>query len=610
MSLIEQRLKDLPMNPGVYIMKAENGQILYVGKARHLKNRVSQYFGNNSNRSEKVLKLVSKVYDFEYIITRNEIEALVLENNLIKQHKPPYNILLKDDKTYPYIKINVKKTFPKVEVIRRLHDDGAKYYGPYMIGVTTRDILDLIYSAFPLRSCNLDMNRVPKNHRPCLNYHIGKCLAPCVGNISKEDYMKIIDRVIAFLNGDDKEVEEILTKKMISASDNEDFELAMLYKKKLDTLNKLIRKQVTALPKNYNLDIFAVASNGLNTVVDVVFVRGGKMLGSDKEIINDLSLTPDVALSNYIISFYDKFKYIPDEVVTAIDIEDGDVISEYLSEKKGKKVEVVIPQKGPRHQLAQIAQQNANDYLEKSLSIQERKDNLTVGGVLQLQEYLHLSRLPIRMECYDISHIQGTDKVASMVVTINGEAAKSQYRKFKIKTVEGNNDFASLQETLRRRLSKLDDPDESFSSRPDLLVIDGGKGQLSSVKEIMDEIGCDIEVISLAKREEEVFVPRKSEPYVLPRNSYALKLLQRIRDEAHRFAITFHRNQRKKRQTTSELLQIPGLGPKKIEILREKYQTFDEIKNATYDELIMIKGIDKTTAKNIYDHYHKLTKNQ
>jgi len=609
MSLIEQRLKDLPMNPGVYIMKAENGQILYVGKARHLKNRVSQYFGNNSNRSEKVLKLVSKVYDFEYIITRNEIEALVLENNLIKQHKPPYNILLKDDKTYPYIKINVKKPFPKVEVIRRLHDDGAKYYGPYMIGVTTRDILDLIYSAFPLRSCNLDMNRVPKNHRPCLNYHIGKCLAPCVGNISKEDYMKIIDRVIVFLNGDDKEVEEILTKKMISASDNEDFELAMLYKKKLDTLNKLIRKQVTALPKNYNLDIFAVASNGLNTVVDVVFVRGGKMLGSDKEIINDLSLTPDVALSNYIISFYDKFKYIPDEVVTAIDIEDGDVISEYLSEKKGKKVEVVIPQKGPRHQLAQIAQQNANDYLEKSLSIQERKDNLTVGGVLQLQEYLHLSRLPIRMECYDISHIQGTDKVASMVVTINGEAAKSQYRKFKIKTVEGNNDFASLQETLRRRLSKLDDPDESFSSRPDLLVIDGGKGQLSSVKEIMDEIGCDIEVISLAKREEEVFVPRKSEPYVLPRNSYALKLLQRIRDEAHRFAITFHRNQRKKRQTTSELLQIPGLGPKKIEILREKYQTFDRIKNATYDELIMIKGIDKTTAKNIYDHYHELTKN-
>ena len=302
MSLIEQRLKDLPMDPGVYIMKSKEGQILYVGKARHLKNRVSQYFGNNSNRTEKVLKLVSKVYDFEYIITRNEVEALVLENNLIKQHKPPYNILLKDDKNYPFIKINVKKPFPKVEVVRRLKVDGAKYYGPYMIGVSSKDILDLIYSAFPLRTCNLDMKHIPKNHRPCLNYHIKKCLAPCIGNITEEEYMQIISKVIDFLNGNDKEVEEILKSKMQAASDAEDFELAILYKKKLETLDKLIRKQVTALPKDFNLDIFAIATNGLNTVVDVLFVRGGKLLGSDKQIINDLSLTPEQALSNYIIS--------------------------------------------------------------------------------------------------------------------------------------------------------------------------------------------------------------------------------------------------------------------------------------------------------------------
>ncbi len=604
MSLISDKLKDLPMDPGVYIMKSKEGQILYVGKARHLKNRVSQYFGNNSNRTEKVLKLVAKVYDFDYIITRNEVEALVLENNLIKQHKPPYNILLKDDKNYPFIKINTKKPFPKVEVVRRLKPDGSKYYGPYMIGVTSKDIIDLIYSSFTLRSCDLDMKRIPKSHRPCLNYHIKKCLAPCMGYVSEDDYMKIIDRVIDFLNGNDKEVEQILKQKMQSASDNEDFELAMLYKKKLETLDKLIRKQVTALPKNFNLDIFAIATNGINTVVDVLFVRGGKLLGSDKQIINDLSLSEDVALSNFIISFYDNIKYIPDEVVCAINIEDADVIQEYLTEKKGQKVNVITPHQGARKQLANIAQNNANDYLEKSLSIKERKDNLTLGGVIQLQEFLHLKRLPIRMECYDISHIQGTDKVSSMVVTINGEAAKSQYRKFKIKTVEGNNDFASLQETLRRRLSKFDDEDESFSARPDLLVIDGGKGQLSSVKEIMDELGVDIEVISLAKREEEVFVPGKSDPYVLPRNSYALKLLQRIRDEAHRFAITFHRSQRKKRQTKSELENIKGLGPKKIEILREAFKNIDQIKQATLEELNMVKGIDKTTAKNVYDYYH------
>ena len=604
MSLIEQRLKDLPMDPGVYIMKSKEGQILYVGKARHLKNRVSQYFGNNSNRTEKVLKLVSKVYDFEYIITRNEVEALVLENNLIKQHKPPYNILLKDDKNYPFIKINVKKPFPKVEVVRRLKVDGAKYYGPYMIGVSSKDILDLIYSAFPLRTCNLDMKHIPKNHRPCLNYHIKKCLAPCIGNISEEEYMQIISKVIDFLNGNDKEVEEILKSKMQAASDAEDFELAILYKKKLETLDKLIRKQVTALPKDFNLDIFAIATNGLNTVVDVLFVRGGKLLGSDKQIINDLSLTPEQALSNYIISFYDNIKYIPDEIVTAIPLEDADVISQYLTEKKGTKVNTINPHQGARKQLVDIAQNNANDYLEKSLTQKERKDNLTVGGVLQLQEYLHLKKIPIRMECYDISHIQGTDKVASMVVTINGEAAKSQYRKFKIKTVEGNNDFASLKETLLRRLTKFDDKDESFSAVPDLLVIDGGKGQLSSVKEIMDEIGCNIEVISLAKREEEVFVTGRSEPYVLPRNSYALKLLQRIRDEAHRFAITFHRSQRLKRQTKSELDEIKGLGPKKKEILRDAFKTIDDIKNASIEELNLVKGIDKTTARNVYEHFH------
>ncbi len=605
--LIEQRLKDLPSNSGVYIMKSKEGQILYIGKARNLTKRVHQYFGNKANRTEKVLKLVSKVHDFEYIITSNEVEALVLENNLIKKHKPPYNILLKDDKNYPFIKINTKKDFPKVEVVRKLKNDGAKYFGPYMIGVSSKEILGLIHSAFPLRTCDLDMNHIPASHRPCLNYHIKRCLAPCAGKVTKEEYNNIVDDVVDFLNGNDKSIAKILTDKMMQASLEENFELALDYKKKLETLDKLIRKQVTALPKDFNLDIFAIASNGLNTVVNILFVRGGKLLGSDKRVISDLSLTDDITLSNFIVNFYDQVKYIPDEVITEIEIEDADVISEYLSEKKGKKINVVTPQQGVRKQLANMALSNATDFLEKSLSTKERKDNLTVGGVLQLQEFLRLKTLPIRMECYDISHVQGTDKVASMVVTINGEPMRSHYRKFKIKTVEGNNDFASLAETLRRRIARMQDPeekDESFASRPDLLVIDGGKGQLSSVKEIMEEMHCDVEVISLAKREEEVFVPYKSEPYVLPKNSYALRLLQRIRDEAHRFAITFHRNLRKKRQTHSQIKDIPGVGEKRYRILFNTFKTVENIKSATIDELKAIDGIDAKTAENVYSFFH------
>ena len=608
MNLIEQRLKDLPQNPGVYIMKSQTGQILYIGKARNLFNRVHQYFGNNSNRSEKVLKLVSKVYDFEYIITNNEIEALVLENNLIKKHKPPYNILLKDDKNYPFIKINTKKDFPTIEVVRKLKNDGSKYFGPYMIGVSSKEILDLIYSAFPVRTCSLDMNHVPASHRPCLNYHIKRCLAPCANKVTKEYYQNIINQVVDFLSGNDKSISKILKEKMNNCAENEDFEMALFYKKKLETLDKLIRKQVTALPKDLDMDIFAIASNGLNTVAAVLFVRGGKLLGSDKQIVSDMSLSDDIALSNFIVSFYDKVNYIPQEIVTSIQIDSLDIVEEYLTEKKGKKVSIIVPQQGVRHQLSIIAQNNALDYLEKSLTIQERKDNMTVGGVIQLQEFLHLKNMPIRMECYDISHVQGTDKVASMVVTINGDAYKSHYRKFKIKTVEGNNDFASLAETLKRRLTRLKDEnetDESFSSKPDLLVIDGGKGQLSSVVEIMEEMNInDIEVISLAKREEEVFVPHKSEPYVLPKHSYALKLLQRIRDEAHRFAITFHREQRGKRQTHSQIKDIKGVGEKRYKILFDKFKTVENMKNATLSELQSIEGIDNKTAESIYTYFH------
>lgn len=608
MKQLEQKLKDLPHKSGVYIMYNEARQILYIGKARDLFKRVHQYFGNKANRTQKVIKLVEKIYDLDYIITANEVEALVLENNLIKKHKPPYNILLKDDKSYPFIKIDLKKPYPRVEVVRRLKNDGAKYFGPYMQGISTQDILGLINSAFCVRTCKMDLTKVPQNHRPCLNYHIKRCYAPCAGLISREEYDAVIKEIVAFLQGNDKKIAEVLTAKMKEASEREEYELALTYKQKLQVLEKLVRRQVGVLPKDFDMDVFAVASNGLNTVAAVIFVRGGKIVGGDKHVIEGVSLDEGSALSNFIMRFYDMTGYVASEVITSTQIEDGDVLREYLSEKAGRKINVICPHQGVRRQLADMSQGNAQDYLEKSLSVKERKENMTMGGVIQLAEYLKLAKLPVRMECYDISHISGTNKVASMVVFVNGEAEKSHYRKFKIETVEGNDDFACLQETLRRRLADIKERagDVSFSSRPDLIVIDGGKGQLSSVMEVVAD--CDTEginFISLAKREEEVFLPGQSVPVILPRDSYALRLLQRIRDEAHRFAITFHRNLRKTSQTKSALLAIEGVGKTRVKLLFDSFKTLDNIKKASIEELTAVKGIDRRTAENVYAAFRK-----
>ena len=608
MDLIRQKVKDLPENSGVYIMYSADRQILYVGKARNLKKRVTQYFGSPVGKTDKVLIMVSKIADFEYIITRNEIEALVLENNLIKKHQPPYNILLKDDKSYPFIKINTKQAYPKVEVVRKLKNDGAKYFGPYMQGITSKEIVDLIYSAFPLRSCSLDMSKPPKGHRPCLNYHIGRCKAPCMGYETPEQYAETIAKVVAFLQGNDKSVANILTRKMQEASEQTEYEIALMYKQKLAVLDKLIRRQVTALPKDFDLDVFAIASNGLNVVVSTLFVRAGKLVGSDKQVVDSLSLTEQDSLSNYIMRFYDGVPYIPQEVITSVELEDADVLAEYLGEKKGKKVNVITPHQGVRKQLVDMAMSNACDYLDKSLSLKERQDNMTVGAMIQLQEFLKLSRMPIRMECYDISHISGTNKVGSMVVFLNGQPAKSHYRKFHIKTVEGNNDFESLKEVLRRRISRLLDEqekDESFSSRPDLIIIDGGKGQLSSVMQEVEKAGLSgVEIVGLAKSEEEIFFPGQSQSVLLPRNSYALKLVQRIRDEAHRFAITFHRNERKRTQTKSRLTDIAGVGEVKQKRLIQAFRTMDNIRNASVEDLLLVKGMDRPTAIAIYEHFH------
>ena len=625
--ILRQKIKDLPSSPGVYIMYSGSGQILYIGKAKVLKNRVSQYF-NAGVKTEKVARMVSKVYTFDYILTRNEVEALVLENNLIKQHKPPYNILLKDDKSYPFIRIDVKADFPRVEVVRKLKADGAKYFGPYMQGISSKDITDLIYSAFSLRSCSLNMGKVPPSHRPCLNYHIGRCLAPCTGRVSREEYKKQVDEVVSFLSGNDKKVEDMLKSRMQAASEREDYEQALYYKQKLDVLDKLVRRQVTALPKDLNMDVFAIASSGLNTVAAVLFVRGGKLLGGDKQVIEDVSPDEKSALSAYISRYTSQVGYIADEVVTSLPLDDEEAMAEYLSGLKGKKVNVLCPHQGVRRQLADMAQSNAKDFLEKSLSVRERHDNMTVGAMMQLGELLSLPRIPARMECYDISHVSGTDKVASMVVFINGEPARGHYRKFHIREVEGNNDFASLQEALSRRLAHLEEEenkeekvgkdeefegenncadlpqkqDVSFNAMPDLIVIDGGKGQLSSVLEAVGKWSERINFISLAKREEEVFVPYQSEPVILPRDSYALKLLQRIRDEAHRFAITFHRNTRGKRMRRSSLEDIPNVGAVNAKKLLKAFGTIAAIRQATVPELMQV--VNRRAAESVYEYYN------
>lgn len=605
---IKQKLMDLPTSPGVYIMRSVNGQILYIGKARSLKNRVRQYFGSPKNKTTKVLIMVSKIDDFDYIITRNEIEALVLENNLIKKHKPPYNIMLKDDKSYPFIKINLKDKFPRIEVVRRLKKDGAKYFGPYMQGINTKDIIELIYSAFPLRNCKMNMDKVPLNHRPCLNYHIGRCKAPCKGYIDSEGYSEIISEVIKFLNGNDKSIEKILKKKMNAASENEDFELAIYYRDRLKSLDKLIRKQVTALPNDMDMDIFSIVSNGMQTVVAKLVVRGGKLLGGDKEIITGASLSLNTALTNYILGYYDK-NPITSEILTNIDIEDKDLVTEYLSGMKGGKINIVTPLQGVRRQLLDMSENNARDFLEKSVAIAERKENMTIGGVLQLQEYLKLEAIPARMECYDISNISGTDKVSSMVVFTNGVPDKKAYRKFRIKTVEGANDFACMKETLLRRLERLKAGDTDFGARPDLIVVDGGKGQLGYALEAMYEVGVNIPIISLAEREEEIFIPNQSESIRLPRDSYALTMLQRLRDEAHRFAITYHKNLRGKRQTASELKDIEGVGDKTIQKLFAEFKSINKIRTASELELAEVKGINKNVAKSIYEYYNKKDEN-
>ena len=597
MDVVKEKLKLLPDNPGVYIMLDGYGNVIYVGKARVLKNRVRQYF-HSSEKPEKVMKMVENVRDFNYIITDSEIDALALENNLIKKYKPKYNILLKDDKTYPYIKVNMREDFPNFSITRKIKKDGSKYFGPFMGGISCKDILEIVQMTFCVRLCH---TATTGKKRECLNYHIGRCFAPCAGKISKEDYAVRVKNALSFLDGNLTEADVLLKRKMTAAAEDENFELALDYKKKLEMLSKLEAKRITSLNRYIDADIIAYATNGLYSAVNVLVTRKGIMQGGSSFALDEAHLTDGEALTGFIVQYYQHHE-VPSEIIVE-DFCEKELLQSYFKDKFDKPIEITLAKQGDKSKLLKMAHKNAEEYLEKSVDKIKHRDDMTVNACRHLQELLSLKAYPRRMECYDISNISGVDKVGSMVVFIDGEADRSSYRRFKIKTVEGSNDFASLQEVLMRRLDKLGTDEEEKFPKPDLIIIDGGKGQLSAVKEIFDEKNIDgIELISLAKREEEVFTLYSDESVKISHRDYSLKMLQRIRDEAHRFAITYFRNLHSKRNLQSVLSEISGVGKVKRFALLNKFGTVDRIMSASVEELTEVDGISKIIAQNIYNY--------
>ncbi len=594
MDIISEKLRLLPESPGVYIMLDEYKNIIYVGKARVLKNRVRQYF-HNSAKPEKVMKMVENISDFNYIITNSEIDALALENNLIKKYKPKYNILLKDDKTYPYIKADMREEFPTFYITRKIKKDGCRYFGPFMGGINCKDILDTLQLTFCVRLCH---TKITGNKRECLNYHIGRCTAPCAGRVNAEEYAAQIKKALSFLDGNYKEAEELLKSKMTAAAENENFELALDYKNKLAMLSKLEAKRITSLNRYIDADIIAYATNNLYSAVNILVTRKGIMQGGTSFALDEAHMNDGEALTGFIIQYYSQHE-LPSEIICE-EFCEKELLQNYFKEKFGKSVEITLAKQGDKARLLKMAKQNAEDYLEKSVDKIKHKDDMTVNACKRLQELLGLERYPRRMECYDISNISGVDKVGSMVVFIDGEADRSSYRRFKIKTVEGANDFASLQEVLTRRLQKLGSEEEERFPKPDLIIIDGGRGQLSAVKEIFDGMNVSsIELISLAKREEEVFTLNSSESIKISYRDYSLKMLQRIRDEAHRFAITYFRNLHSKRNLQSVLTEIDGIGKVRRMALLEKFGTLDKIISASVDDLAATEGISRAQAEKI-----------
>ena len=599
---IQEHLKQLPSEPGVYLMKDKFNNIIYVGKAKVLKNRVRQYFQSSKNHSSKVKSMVKNIDRFEYIITDSELEALILECNLIKKYKPKYNVLLRDDKTYPYIKVTTNEDFPRVLKVRKVIKDKAKYFGPYTNTTAVNDTLDIIKSIYPIRTCNIDIEKAIKtNMRPCLNLHIKRCVGPCAGNITKEEYNKMIEEILLFLSGKEEKLIDILKEKMNKCAMDFNFEEAAVYRDKIKSLEDMMEKQkIDASTSDLNQDIIAMARAHDEACVQVFFVRNGKIVGREHFILEGvMDSTRESILGSFVKQFYMEQEYIPKEIIIEDEIEDSFILEEWLSAKKGQKVIIRVPQKGEKKSLIEMVRKNAIEYLEKFSDINKRKYEKSIGALEELKQILNLESIPKRIESFDISNIQGVDSIGSMVVFTNGKKDKKEYRRYKIKTVIGPNDYDSMAEIVERRLK--------YGDFPDLMLLDGGKGQVSSVKKVLDKYNVEIPLWGMYKDDKhrtKGLISQEKE-IELDRTSNLYRFVASIQEEVHNYAISYHRSLRNKSLTKSELDDIQGIGEKRKKALLNHFNDIEAIKKATFEELLEVEGMNKTSSESVYNYFRK-----
>ena len=609
---IQEELKKLPGRPGVYIMHDENDHIIYVGKAISLKNRVRQYFQSSRNKGVKIEQMVTHIRRFEYIVTDSELEALVLECNLIKEHHPKYNTMLMDDKTYPFIKVTTNEDFPRVMMSRKMLKDKARYFGPYTSSQAVRDTIDLIHKLYHLRSCNRSLPRDIGKERPCLNYHIKQCDAPCQGYISQEEYGKAVSQVIRFLNGSYDSVLNELEEKMDAASEALEFEKAIEYRELINSIKKVSQKQKITDSSGEDRDVLAVASEDEDAVVQVFFIRGGRLIGRDHfylRISRDESASE--ILNSFVLQYYAGTPFIPAELMLQEEIEDRRLLEEWLTAKRGQKVMLKVPQKGMKEKLVELARENAALVLSKDKERLKREEGRTIGAVKEIASLLGLGEI-IRMEAFDISNTNGFESVGSMVVYEKGRPKRNDYRKFRIKGIKGADDYGSMREVLTRRFKHgLRERQENtglgkFTAFPDLIMMDGGRGQVNVALQVLDDLHLEIPVCGMVKddhhRTRGLYYHNQEIP--IDRSSEAFRLITRIQDEAHRFAIEYHRQLRGKGQVHSILDDIEGIGPARRKALMRRYLSLDEIKKASKDELAEIPSMNEKAAEAVYKFFH------
>ena len=609
---IQEELKKLPGRPGVYIMHDENDHIIYVGKAISLKNRVRQYFQSSRNKGVKIEQMVTHIRRFEYIVTDSELEALVLECNLIKEHHPKYNTMLMDDKTYPFIKVTTNEAFPRVVLSRKMLKDKARYFGPYTSSQAVRDTIDLIHKLYHLRSCNRSLPRDIGKERPCLNYHIKQCDAPCQGYISREEYGKAVNEVLRFLNGNYDTVLGELEEKMNAASEALEFERAIEYRELISSVKKVAQKQKITDSSGEDRDVLAVASQEEDAVVQVFFIRGGRLIGRDHFYLKiTKGESASEILNSFILQYYAGTPFIPGELMLQDEVEDQELLETWLTSKRGQKVTLKVPKKGTKEKLVELARENAKMVLTKDKERLKREEGRTIGAVKEIAALLGLDGI-VRMEAYDISNTNGFESVGSMVVYERGRPKRNDYRKFRIKGIKGADDYGSMREVLTRRFTHgLREREENaelgkFTTFPDLIMMDGGKGQVNVALQVLDELHLDIPVCGMVKddhhRTRGLYYHNEEIP--IDRSSEAFRLITRIQDEAHRFAIEYHRQLRGKGQVHSILDDIEGIGPARRKALMREYLSLDEIKKASVEELAKIPSMNEKAAESVYKFFH------